>query len=180
MNFHDYDEHPEHHGRPNKSALKRAAQDLEKFGADLVELPEEKLVKLPLNEKLTEAITQARNISSFGALKRQRKFIGKLLRELDDEIEPIRAAYEKLTTQTAQAIHRQHLIERWRDRMIGGDDSAINAFLEEHPDADRQKLRQLCRDARKEQENARPPRSARMLYQHLKELIDIPNEEGES
>lgn len=178
MNYYDDDE-PELSRRPNKSALKREAHDLEQLGSALIDLPREKLAKIPLPEKLAEAVAEARSITSFAALKRQRKFVGKLLRDLDDEVEPIRAALGAMTQQTAQAIHHHHVIERWRDRMLTGDDSVINAFLEEHPAADRQKLRQLCRDARKEHAAAAAPRSARLLFQYLREVLETPTHEEE-
>jgi ribosome-associated protein len=168
---HYEDDEIEYAQRPNKSQLKRESHDLEQLGIALTELPKDKLAKIPLPDKLAEAVHAARTITSFGALKRQRKFVAKLLREHED-VGPIREKLAELTEQSAQAIHRHHLIERWRDRMLAGDDSVINAFLEEHPDADRQKLRQLCRDARKEHQAEAPPRSARQLFQYLKQILE--------
>jgi ribosome-associated protein len=157
--------------RPNKSALKRESHDLEQLGIALAELPTEKLAKVPMPDKLAEAVKAARSITSFGALKRQRKFVAKLLRDMDD-VTPIRERLDSFNQNTAEAIHRHHLIERWRDRMLAGDDSDINAFLADHPEADRQKLRQLCRDARKEQQAEAPPRSARQLFQYLRGVME--------
>ncbi|HHJ81221.1 MAG TPA: DUF615 domain-containing protein, partial [Candidatus Tenderia electrophaga] len=43
--------------------------------------------------------------------------------------------------------------------------------LNQHPEADRQHLRQLMRSAKKESERNKPPRAARELFQYLKQLL---------
>jgi ribosome-associated protein len=158
------------YSRPSKSALKRESQALEELGQQLVALPAEQLAGIPLPDELAEAIHTARRISSFSALKRQRKFIAKLLRETD--VEPIHARLEGLNRSSAQSIHRHHTVERWRDRMLEGDDGVVDEFLQSHPGADRQKLRQLVRDARKEQQAAAAPRSARLLFRYLRQVLE--------
>jgi ribosome-associated protein len=119
---------------------------------------------------LLEALLLAQAIEKHhGAFKRQRKFIAKLLRDTD--VAPIRAQLEQHAQVTAHVTRQVHVIERWRDRLLKGDDNDLNALMAEHPDADRQKLRQLIRDARKEHLAAQPPRSARLLFKYLRELM---------
>lgn len=158
------------YGRPNKSALKRESQALEELGERLTALPAEQLAGIPLSEQLAEAIAIARRITSFSAIKRQRKFIAKLLRDTD--VEPIRARLEALDRNSAQSIHRHHTLERWRDRMLDEGDEAIDEFLQSQPAADRQKLRQLAREARKEQQASVAPRSARLLFRYLRQVLE--------
>ncbi|WP_256361359.1 dual-action ribosomal maturation protein DarP [Methylomonas koyamae] len=43
--------------------------------------------------------------------------------------------------------------------------------MSEFPEADTQHLRQLQRNALKEAKEAKPPKSARLLYKYLKQLI---------
>jgi len=156
--------------RPSKSSLKRESEALRDLGEALIALPRERLNEVPLPTELLEAVHVAQSISQHhGAYKRQRKYIGKLLREID--VAPIRDRLAGFDQQSAEAIHRQHAIERWRDRLLAGDDQDINALMSEYPNADRQKLRQLVRDARKEYENSAPPRSARLLFRYLRELM---------
>ena len=40
------------------------------------------------------------------------------------------------------------------------------------PNADRQQLRSLVRNAKKEQEGNKPPKSARQIFQYLRELAE--------
>ena len=80
---------------PSKSARKREAIALQKLGERLVEMRPEDLAKLPLTEPMVEAITEARRLTSRGALGRQHQYIGKLMR--DEDIEALEAALEGLT-----------------------------------------------------------------------------------
>jgi ribosome-associated protein len=163
--------------RPNKSAIKRENAALEELGEELIALPKERLNGLEMPPQLLDAIKLAQSITSHhGAFKRQRKFIAKLLREMD--VSPIREQLERHSNLSARAVHHVHLIERWRDRLLKGDDHDLNALMAEYPDAERQKLRQLIRDARKEHEIEASPRSARLLFKYLRELLsdDVENE----
>jgi ribosome-associated protein len=68
--------------------------------------------------------------------------------------------------------------------MIGEGDTAVNAFVGIYPSADRQKLRQLSREAKKEREKSAPPRSARLLFKELRGVLEgvaevVPLGEGE-
>jgi ribosome-associated protein len=155
---------------PSKSSLKRESAALQDLGQELLDLSSEQLARLDLPAELFEAVRLGQTITAHGGLKRQRKFIGKLLRQLDAE--PIRAGLAALKHEGADAVRLQHLCERWRDRMLGEGDSAVNEFIGEHPDADRQKLRQLARDGQRERDAGKPPRAARLLFRYLREILE--------
>jgi ribosome-associated protein len=152
---------------PSKSQLKRDSAALQDLGKDLLELPPEQLERLNLPPELLEAVRLGQSITAHGGLRRQRKFIGKLLRGLDPE--PIRAGLAGLRLASAGAARLQRDCEHWRERMLTEGDAAVNEFLAEHPGADRQKLRQLVRDGNREREAGRPPRAARLLFRQLRE-----------
>jgi ribosome-associated protein len=80
--------------KPSKSAKKREYLALQKLGEDLIGLNEPDLRKMELDEDLLEAVLEARRIKSHGALRRQKQYIGKLMRHVDPE--PIRAAMTRL------------------------------------------------------------------------------------
>lgn len=161
------DEHPE---RISKSQLKRESSALQDLGAELMGLSHEQLERLALPAELMDAVRLGQSITERGALKRQRKYIGKVLRHLDAE--PIRAGLAALKNETAEAVYLLHAVERWRDRMIGEGDGAVNEFLGTYPDADRQKLRQLSREARRERDAGAAPGSARLLFRYLREILE--------
>jgi ribosome-associated protein len=80
--------------KPSKSARKREYLALQKLGEELITLKESDLDSLPLGDNLREAIMEARQIKAHGALRRQKQYIGKLMRHFDPE--PLRAEMAKL------------------------------------------------------------------------------------
>lgn len=178
----DFEEfEPQYAVRPNKSLIKRENAALEDLGIELIALPKERLDKLELPPVTLEAILLAQSITAHhGAFKRQRKFIAKLLRDVDADA--LREKLAERTRQTARATHQLHIVERWRARLLKGEAQDLNALMAEHPDADRQKLRQLIRDARQEFQAEAAPRSARLLFKYLRELFNpetVDDEDGE-
>ena len=126
--------------------------------------------RLPLDDELKGAIELARRINrKKDGYRRQLQFIGKLLRKRD--IAPIEDAIARVENQHQLANRHFHQLEAWRDRLLSEKDDAVNALMEDKPQADRQKLRQLVRQANKEAELNKPPKSARELFQYLRELF---------
>ena len=154
---------------PSKSQLKRESLALQDLGAELVKLPESQLAALDLPEKLRDAIELARRITSHGAQKRQRQYIGRLMHDVDAE--PIRALLEQLRGSDRVSKARFQETERWRDRLIAEGDTALAEFLERRPTADRQHLRRLVREAAQEAAAGRPPRHARELFRYIQGLV---------
>lgn len=153
----------------SKSQLKRDAHALQSLGEELVKLPVAKLARIPLPESLGDAIDEARRIKSRGAHKRQLQYIGKMMRHID--IEPIRHALDTLKDNSRQETVRLHRLEQWRDRLLEEGDAALSELLSEQPQADRQHLRQLIRNALKERGQNRPPKAARELFRYLREMF---------
>ncbi len=166
---------------PSKSQLKRESAGLQDLGQELLELSDEQLARLNLPPEILEAVRLGRTITAHGGLKRQRKFIGKLLRQIDAE--PIRLGLAAVRHEGADAARLQREVERWRDRMLAAGDSAVNDFIGEHPGADRQKLRQWVRDGRREREAEQPPHAARRLFRYIREVLapgrDMPETDAE-
>lgn len=80
--------------KPSKSARKREYLALQKLGEELLAVNEPDLIGIELEDALLEAVLAARRIKSHGALRRQKQYIGKLMRQVDPE--PIRAALARL------------------------------------------------------------------------------------
>lgn len=153
--------------KPSKSAIKRAMTELQDLGEQLVALSAEQLKKIELPEDLRDAVRDAQRFTQHEARRRQLQYIGRLMRNLDAE--PIRAALDDIRGVSAVANARQHALERLRARFLA-DEKVIGEIAATHPDADLQKLRQLRRNALKEQELGKPPRAFRELFRVLREL----------
>ncbi|WP_372682935.1 ribosome biogenesis factor YjgA [Desulfosarcina sp.] len=152
----------------SRTRLKKEATALQKLGEKLVLLSDDQLGRMSLPARLMEAIQTVRAIKSHGARRRQLQYIGSLMRSVDAEpIEQALLAIEQGAYAQAQSFHR---IEAWRDQLIEGDDDVLKDILDAFPDADRRRLGQLVRSARKEKEKDAPPKSARNLFRYLKTL----------
>lgn len=154
----------------SKTQVKQDAADLVALGKAIAALSQDQFEAIPLDDRLRQAIREVRKISKGGAIKRQFKFIGKLLR--DAESDEISQALEKQLNKDRSAASRLHMFEHWRDRLVADGDEGLSAFLKDYPSADRQHLRQLQRKAKQEQEREKPPAAARKIFQYIRELIN--------
>lgn len=155
----------------SKSEIKRDAEELKKLGAKLVELTQANLDKIQLDESLLDAVNLARR-SRLEAKRRQLQFIGKLLRSAtEDEINHIRESLDKIENKHNQQQAMLHKLELLRDELVEQGDDALAKLLNDHPEADRQHLRNLIRSAQKEKAQNKPPKAYRDIYQYLKALI---------
>jgi ribosome-associated protein len=153
----------------SKTQRKAAMQALQDLGEELVKLPANKLAKLPLPDDLRRAVEDCRRFTKHGAISRQMQYIGRLMRGVDAE--PIArqlAAWKGESDEEKALLHR---IERWRDRLVENDE-ALTLFLNEYPQADATQLRQLIRNARHEAASNKPPKSSRVIFRLIREVIE--------
>jgi len=80
--------------KPSKSARKREYIALQKLGEELIALKASDLDRLPLDDNLREAVLEAKQMKAHGALRRQKQYIGKLMRHIDPA--PVRSEMAKL------------------------------------------------------------------------------------
>ena len=154
--------------RPSKSQKKRdstAAQDL---GAQLADLPRDKIKSLGLPEKLQDALIETARISAHEGKRRHLQLIGKLMRGID--LDPIRAALAKFSGSSKQEVADMHLAERWRERLLK-DTDAFALFANDYREVDLQQLRTMIRNAQKEQAQSKPPRDFRKIYQFVRDAM---------
>lgn len=155
----------------SKTQLKNEMQDLQQLGLKLVGLGPAALAKIPLDSELSDAINLAKRIDrKKEGYRRQLQFIGKLMRTRD--VEPIQQALDLLENKHQQATAQFHKLERLRDDIVEQGDSAINQAIELYPDLERQKLRQLSRQAQKEAQQNKPPKSSREIFQYLRQISE--------
>ena len=156
---------------PSKTKIKKQMIELQDIGEQLVALNKDQLKEIDLPESLRDAILEAKRITKFGAIKRQMQYIGRLMRDVDPA--PIIAKLEVWSGKSSQHIAYMHRVERWRERLLESD-NALTEFLAEHPEADAQRLRTLIRNALKEKELLKPPKSYREIFQVLREILPEP------
>lgn len=156
--------------RPSKSQLKREMTALQELGTALVELPKDALKRMPMTEDLADAVHEARRITDHEGKRRQLQYVGRMMRGLrEDEVAALRTAFEEHRGVNKAATARLHWIERTREKLLASDE-ALTEFIRQHPGADPQEGRMLIRNARREQQQSRPPKYFRELFQWIKDL----------
>jgi len=156
--------------RLSKSARKREAASLQELGVKLSALPDQEIKDLDLPENLFIALRALRRLPSHGAQVRQRQYIGKLMRAIDPD--PILAKLAERKQRHDVEIRKFQQIERWRDRLLSDADTAVSAFVLEHPEADRATLVRLIEKAARERAEQRSPVGARELFAYLRQLLE--------
>lgn len=154
-------------GRPSKTKQKEAMHELRDLGAELVELSVGQLKRIKLPENIYDAVRACQKITAHGARRRQIQYLGKLMRGVDDA--PIREGLALLRGESSAETARLHRLERFRTRLLE-DEAVLSEIAALWPQTDLQHLRQLRRNALKEQEANKPPKNYRAIFQVLQEL----------
>jgi len=156
--------------RPNKSQLRRDSMALLELGKKLTDFEDNKLRRLNLPPELLKAVMDGKKIRQNGARKRHFKFVGKLLRSM--EVEALEKAVNDVEHGVEQENAKFHQVERWRARLLNIEDTeALTELMAEYPKADVGHIRQLIRNANKEAQQSKAPRSSRLLFQALRGVL---------
>lgn len=157
--------------RPSRSALRRDALDVLAFARQLSELPPARLDKLGLPDDVRDELAEVQRTPSHIAHKRQLAHLAKLMRRRDES--DFATAHAALTSDRAAGAREAaelHHIETLRESLLGDDgDVVLTSFVEEHANVDRQQIRALIRQARREREIGQPPRAQRELFRLLRD-----------
>ena len=157
--------------RISRTQKKNEARALQKLGEQLVALPPEQLAGIEISDDLRNAVIAAGKIKAHGARRRQLQRIGTLMREIDPE--PIQNALENIKFGDHQKLLAFKRIEKWRDELKQGNTALIEEILKNCPDAERQRLTQLARNARNEYAASKGVKSSRILFRYLKQVSDL-------
>ncbi|MFC6839724.1 ribosome biogenesis factor YjgA [Xanthomonas theicola] len=156
----------------SRSQQRREALEVLTLGEKLVALTPAQLARLPVPESLVAHIADAKRITSHIAHKRQLAFLAKQMRREDEQtLDAIREAMDANSDGARREAAALHRLEDWRGRLLADGDAALSGLLTEYPGADRQRLRQLIRNAKEERLKNKPPHAYRELFRELRELI---------
>jgi ribosome-associated protein len=166
----------------SRTDIKKAAQAVTDLGEQLAQLPESTLLRMQLPDALVEAIKLLRKMDRGPALKRQKQYIGKYLRDNEQLLPEIKAFLEEEELKSKRQAQHFKQLEQWRDRLLAEGDDALNELIAAYPEAARERtqLRQWIRSAQKEQEKhqqqhpGEPPKlskSAKAIFKYLRETL---------
>ncbi|AOW76804.1 hypothetical protein A3Q34_08020 [Colwellia sp. PAMC 20917] len=148
----------------SKSEVKREMIQLQIFGQSLIDLSKHQRSKIPFTEEIKDALILADKIKNkHEALRRHVRHLARILSESD--LEPIKHALDVMANKHQQETAKFVKLEKMRDDAIDKGNDFVEALLNEHESMERQKLRQLVRQAAKE-------KKAEKLGKYYKELFD--------
>lgn len=151
----------------SRTQIKREMEALQATGKQLCELKKDQLAQVPMSEELEHGIATYHRISSREAKRRQLQFIGKAMRNQD--VDAIQAVLDRFDSSSEIYTKRLHMLEAWRTRLINDGNDALTEFVGKHPNVDTQTLRQLVRNAAKDQQQDKTTGSAKKLFKFLKQ-----------
>ncbi|MFD2229663.1 ribosome biogenesis factor YjgA [Alkalimarinus sediminis] len=158
----------------SKTSIKRDMHELQALGKRLTELKQNQLDKVPMSEQLRKAVEESRRITKREATRRHMQYIGKLMRDEDEEA--IKNAVDLFDAGSKAFAQALHALERWRDRLIEGGNDILSEYVDENPSADIQHLRQLVRNAKKDVKNEKNTGASKKLFRYLRAIDDMDAE----
>lgn len=156
--------------KPSKSAKKREHLALQELGERLIGLQVSELDSLPLDERLAEALRKAAQMRSRSALRRQKQYIGRLMRTADAEA--ILTALERRDAGEAAAKRLFTEAERWRDRIVSDGASGLAEFDADSGTHD-EVLHELERDLRNMPDGRRGKTLRRRIFRRVHEILAL-------
>ena len=151
----------------SKTEIKREMHQLQDFAQKLIEMSKHQRSKLPLTDELKADMILADKIrSKHEALRRHIRHVAKVLSEMD--LDPINHAIDVMNNKHQQETAKFVRLETMRDNLIEQGGDKIETLLTEYTSMERQKLRQLVRQAAKEVKAEKPAKYFKELFSYLK------------
>lgn len=139
---------------------------------ELCECSDKQLKQLELPELLRNSVLDARRIESPSAKDRALRLVRRELRSGDADA--IRAQLDRFKNPREKPAPKPEV--KWAERIVETGEPAFNEFLEQFPNADRQQLSQLLRNARKATGEAHTKAKKQLTARIAEFMRDTPHE----
>ena len=154
----------------SRGQFKKDSDEIQKFGEKLAALSNKQIEALDLDESLYDNLVKLKTIKpKTEAYRRHQQYIGKMMRGVD--LDELQTKLNRLKNSIGNESIQVAKFEKLQQQLLEGGDSAIHEIVSEHPELDRQKLRQLVRKANKELEKGLESKTARELFKYLRSVI---------
>ncbi|GGI87713.1 ribosome biogenesis factor YjgA [Shewanella gelidii] len=153
----------------SRSDLKKESAEIQKLGERLVTLSKSQLDKIEMDELLYDNILKTKTIKAkTEAYRRHLQYIGKLMRTVD--LDALRLSLDHALNKDNHECAKNQITEKTCQRLIAEGDSEVQKVLETYPQLERQKLRQLIRQTKKEQTKnpQAESKSAKELFKYIR------------
>ena len=153
----------------SKTEKKKEAEQLQQLGLKLDKLTVWQLEGIDIPENLKTALLEGKTITSNIAGRRHRQFIGALMRNIDPDI--IHNALQEADQVDLGASKEQDAAAVRAEILLKGGMADVEALISEYPGFDRQRLRQLVRNARKATPGPKAVKARKVLEQVIRNEI---------
>jgi len=156
-------------GRPNKSALKRAAKEVETVAQQAAELADDLLARTDLSDRIREEILLASSTQGHGSRKRQIKHLAGQLRKSPEDLAELQAFLAGTSEQHLAEQAQFHQLEQWRDALCDPETAAatLDEIVGRYPEVNRAELEKLGRSAQQ-----RDKKAYREIFRRLRKLVE--------
>jgi len=120
---------------------------------------------------LAQAIREGRRIPASSARARHIRYLGKLLAADPQGAAVLDAALTEDRAAHAQEVARLHRVEQWRDRLLAEGDAALTELVARHPAVDGAAVRDLVRQAGRDEGTPRHAGTVRRLFRVLRSAL---------
>jgi len=153
----------------SRTQIKKEAEELQRLGLELTKLTRQQLELIDIPDKLRTAVIEAQSITSNIAGRRQKQYIGALMRDVDPE--QIRTALLEADASFSTESESAEQTRIWLDKLLLGDSDSIEAVMNFCPGLDRQRLMQLLRNIKKKGKTGKSSTSFKTLKQLISKSI---------
>lgn len=114
--------------KPSRSAKKREALALQKLGEKLIHLSASERKQIDLPEEIVQALELLEKITDREGRRRQKQYIGRLMREIDSG--PIQLEIDKIKNIRSKEINAFQEAEERRKKLLESNENEIEHILE--------------------------------------------------
>ena len=159
----------EENGRPNKSALKRAAKEVEAVAQQAAEQADDLLARLDLSDRIRDELRLASSTQGHGSRKRQIKHLAGLMRKSPEDLAEIQAFLAGTSEQHLAEQAQFHQLEQWRDGLCDSESAAVtlDEIVSCFPAVNRDELEKLSRAAQQ-----RDKKAYREIFRRLRKMVE--------
>ena len=157
----------------SKSEKKRQHHKIQELGHKLISIPEEIINEMNIGNELIDAISLAKKLKKKGALNRQKKLIGKLIKH--ENISHIREVIKKTNTKSNLEKKVFKNTEFWRDRIIHEKTIGLNeyhSFVGKENPAIKIKLKTIEQNTKKNSDTKLKRELFKIIFEELSNLSD--------
>ena len=151
--------------KPSKTSVKNDMRHLRNLGRRLVALSDGTLKQIDLPDHICLSIQLVKKVSSNEAKRRQISFLGKQLRNMGDS--DLLQVKKRIASSQPQPRSQPEEVHSWHEKLLLGGTRAVEEFISEYPNTDRQKLKNLLRSIFRTKCQDKKPKAKKKLLDYI-------------